>query len=278
MKTTVKVPPIKCQGIKTKLVDFISQNVKWDGKGRWVEPFLGSGVVAFNINPKKALLADTNKHIITLYQDIQVKKITPLSVKEYLETANNLLKENGQEYYYEVRKRFNENSNSLDFIFLNRASFNGVMRFNKKGGFNVPFNHKLDRFRQAYITKITNQIAWLVDQMRDKDWIFEVADWKTTLSKVKKDDFVYLDPPYFGRHTDYFNQWSENDADDLANTMKKLPSKFAYSMWKENIYRKNEHITKHWNKYRTVTFSHFYHVGAKEALRNKMEEALIMNY
>lgn len=35
----VIVPPIKCQGIKTKLVKFILSNTSWSGKGRWVEPF-----------------------------------------------------------------------------------------------------------------------------------------------------------------------------------------------------------------------------------------------
>ena len=36
----VIVPPIKCQGIKTKLVPFIAKSVLWDGNGTWVEPFL----------------------------------------------------------------------------------------------------------------------------------------------------------------------------------------------------------------------------------------------
>ena len=34
----VIVPPIKCQGIKTKLVNFIANNIVWDGEGRWIEP------------------------------------------------------------------------------------------------------------------------------------------------------------------------------------------------------------------------------------------------
>ena len=59
----VVVPPIKCQGIKTKLVDFIASTIKWNGNGRWIEPFVGSGVVLFNIQPEKALASDTNKHI-----------------------------------------------------------------------------------------------------------------------------------------------------------------------------------------------------------------------
>ncbi|MFQ5651644.1 MAG: DNA adenine methylase, partial [bacterium] len=67
----VVVPPLKCQGIKTKLVSFIATTVKWHGQGKWIEPFLGSGVVLFNINPERALVSDTNKHIIQFYRDIQ---------------------------------------------------------------------------------------------------------------------------------------------------------------------------------------------------------------
>ena len=45
VSSAVIVPPIKCQGIKTKLVPFIAANVAWDAGRRWIEPFLGSGVV-----------------------------------------------------------------------------------------------------------------------------------------------------------------------------------------------------------------------------------------
>ena len=50
----VMIPPIKCQGIKSKLVPFINRIVDWSFKGRWIEPFMGSGVVGFNIIPGNA--------------------------------------------------------------------------------------------------------------------------------------------------------------------------------------------------------------------------------
>ena len=71
MKTFV--PPIKSQGIKTKLVEWIATNVKEIDFERWVEPFMGTGVVAFNVHPKKALLCDSNPHIINSYIAIQNK-------------------------------------------------------------------------------------------------------------------------------------------------------------------------------------------------------------
>ena len=58
-------PPIKCQGIKTKLVPFIIENVQRDENGLWIEPFVGTGAVAFNIAPARALLCDKNRHIIS---------------------------------------------------------------------------------------------------------------------------------------------------------------------------------------------------------------------
>lgn len=272
-----KAPPIKSQGIKTKLVPLILANIQWEGKGRWIEPFLGSGAVLFNLQPDQALIADTNRHVIEVYKAIQAGEMSTASLREYLEAEGKKLESQGEEYYYQVRERFNRSGNPFDFVFLNRASFNGVIRFNSKGKFNVPFCKKAERFRPAYITKICNQVAWAAKILQDKEWTFIVQDWKETLAGVGADDFVYLDPPYIGRHTDYFNHWSDADADELASAIKKLACGFAYSMWNKNKYRENEHLRKHFSEYPYVTYAHYYHVGSTEDLRNAMEEALIIS-
>lgn len=274
--THIKAPPIKCQGIKTKLIDFISSSIEWDGEGRWIEPFLGSGVVLFNLRPERALVSDLNPHIINLYKSIQSGEITPSIARTFLEAEGALLLERGEVHYYDIRTRFNETGSSLDFLFLNRSCFNGLMRFNKKGGFNVPFCRKPDRFRPAYVTKIVNQIQWISDVMQGKDWEFVCSDWETTLSHAEPNDFVYLDPPYVGRHADYFTNWEDEQAERLAEITRALPCGFALSMWKENQYRKNEHLDKCWSGLVERQFSHFYHVGSSENLRNEMQEALII--
>lgn len=273
---SVAIPPIKCQGIKSKLVPFILASLRWEGRGRWVEPFLGSGVVLFNVQPDRALVNDGNPYIIALYQSIYAGALTSDMVEEHLTREGKQLLIKGEDHYYAIRDRFNQLHTSLDFLFLNRSCFNGVMRFNSKGGFNVPFCRKPDRFRQAYVTKIVNQVKALQKVMRGKDWEFRVGDWRPCLEKVRADDFVYLDPPYIGRHTDYYNQWSEGDAIELADTARALPCGFALSMWKENKYRTNTHLTDHWSGLIERTITHFYHVGSTEDLRNSMEEALLI--
>lgn len=275
--THVGTPPIKCQGIKTKLVPFILSSLCWNGeRGCWIEPFIGSGVVALNLAPQRALLADTNKHIIGLYQAIQRGEMSRASAREFLECEGKKLAAGEADYYYEVRKRFNEKQSPFDFLFLNRSCFNGVMRFNRHGGFNVPFGHKPQRFAAAYITKIVNQIGWVAKQMQGKEWEFRVARWEETLTQAEAQDFVYMDPPYIGRHTDYFNSWNLEEAEKLAEAAKGLPSGYALSMWLENRHRKNEHIAQCWSQGEVRVCGHFYHIGSSENLRNEMDEALVI--
>ena len=96
------------------------------------------------------------------------------------------------------------------------------------------------------------------------------------MSQANPEDFVYMDPPYIGRHTDYYNNWTDDDAVELAKISSALDCGFALSMWKENKYRENMHLDLHWNGFITKTFSHFYHVGSKEEFRNEITEALIL--
>lgn len=271
------VPPIKSQGIKTKLVPFIAQNIPDDFHGTWIEPFMGTGVVGFNLSPKKAILCDTNPHLINFYQSIQSRIITSHTAKEYLTQEGKKLLEQGECHYYYIRDRFNEEGNPLDFLFLNRACFNGMMRFNKKGGFNVPFCRKPNRFAQAYITKITNQIHAIEEIFAVKHFTFICQDFRKTIAMAKQGDLIYCDPPYIDRHTDYFNNWQENDEYDLYELLSQGQVNFLLSTWNYNQYRSNKYIDILWNKFNILNQNHFYHVGASENNRNAMVEALVSN-
>lgn len=268
------VPPIKCQGIKTKIVPFIMETVERDQDGVWIEPFLGSGVVAFNLAPQKALLSDKNPYIIALYQGIQNGTITSRIVREFLEFHGEKLELLGSKYYYEMRDRFNENGNPLYFLFLNRSDFNGMIRFNRRGQFNVPFCQKPNRFAKAYVTKICNQVANVANVMQGKDWQFECCPWQTAFEGASDRDYFYLDPPYIGRDTSYVGEWPEAEAIELAAYAHKTPANVCLSMWKENEFRRNDHLFDYWSDFTWHEQDHFYHVGAKESNRHPMVEVL----
>lgn len=278
MTEKVFVPPIKIQGIKTKLVPVIKENVSMDSDTLWVEPFMGSGVVGFNTAPNKAVFADTNPHIIRFYNEIKTGKITALFAREFLEQEGSYLAEKEDEYYYEVRNRFNKEHDSLDFLFLNRSCFNGMIRFNKKFEFNVPYGHKPQRFAKAYITKIVNQISHIEMLLKDRDWEFVCQSFEETIRKAGDNSFIYCDPPYIGRHVDYYDSWNEEKEKQLCDVLHESGARYMLSTWDFNAYRKNEYIDLLWGDCYKTTKEHFYYLGAKEKNRNTMVEALLTNY
>ena len=274
----VYVPPIKIQGIKTKLVQLISEAISIDDNTFWVEPFMGSGVVGFNLAPKNALFSDTNPHIIAFYKAIQKKEINSVNARAFLEKEGALLAEKGEEHYYHIRERFNSDNDPLDFLFLNRSCFNGMIRFNKNYQFNVPYGHKPERFAKAYVTKIVNQIGRLEYLFPKNNWEFICQSFEETISMATRDSFIYCDPPYIGRHVDYYDSWDEHKEVALHNALESSGAKYMLSTWDENKYRKNEYIDLVWKNCYKINKEHFYFVGAKESNRNSMKEALLMNY
>ena len=280
MMDKIYIPPIKIQGIKTKIVPAIRRYATPEKDAFWIEPFMGSGVVGFNIEPEKAIFADLNPRLIDFYQQLQSGQINADIVKDFLEQEGEKLSRLDDEYYYQVRERFNSHGNPLDFLFLNRSCFNGMIRFNQKNEFNVPYGHKPKRFSKAYITKITNQIRHIERLLSRHDWIFVCQPFEKTLSEsdLPENCFIYCDPPYIGRHVDYYDSWNEQDESLLRDCLLKSNQKFMLSTWDYNQYRKNQYVDTIWRFCDKINIQHFYHIGGKEKNRGAMTEALLTNY
>lgn len=272
------VPPIKCQGIKTKLVPtirHIAESAKYE---RWIEPFFGSGVVGFNVRPRYAIFSDSNPHLINFYSAVQKNNINVSSVNSFLKHEGELLEKSNGDHYYVVRERFNKEGDPLDFLFLNRACFNGMIRFNSKGGFNVPFCKKPNRFAPAYITKIVNQVRNIRDIIRYNQYTFICQPFEKTLANIGSGDLVYCDPPYIGRHVDYYDSWNENDEITLHSLLLSADAQFILSTWHSNSFRSNEYLNTLWSGLNVYTKEHFYHLGGFEENRNPILEALVTNF
>jgi len=280
------VPPIKSQGIKTKLVPWINDVIESSGlnldDAQWIEPFFGTGVVGLNAPVKgHHIVGDTNPHIICFYEGMKNGSINPFSVREYLEREGKLLltsKEDGYVHFREVRDRFNQEHSPYDFLFLSRAGFNGMMRFNRHGDWNIPFCKKPNRFTPAYITKICNQVASSSRVIHSGDWEFLNQDFWDTINRARKGDIIYCDPPYFGRYVDYYNGWTEEDEERLFQALNNTPAHFILSTWHHNEFRKNEMIDRFWGNFNVLTQGHFYHGGGRIENRHAMVEALVFNF
>lgn len=282
--------PLKYMGGKSKLLDFIKSAVPSGGvPGRWVEPFMGSGVVGLNLAmtasvSKQAVMSDTNQHVILLYQSIQNSEVTPELVADKLAETDDRIRSTDGAYYYEIRDRFNSDHDPIDLLLLSRLCFNGLMRFNRKGGFNAPFCKNPERLTPDYIRMVADSVRGVADRLSEGDWEFCASDYKDVFDDVEPGDLVYLDPPYVDLSTLYHNQaWNLEDEESLFEQVSNLDSSFVLSTWETKNsarggYKENMCLKEIWSqRFRYITTNHRYGVGPTADTRGGVVEALVLS-
>lgn len=182
-------PPLKWAGGKRWQVPHLRPMWEPHSRRRLVEPFCGGLAVTLGLQPERALLNDANPHLINFYR--WLKKGLRVTIQA----------ENNEALFYQQRDRFNElvrdgKSEAQEaaalFYYLNRTGYNGLCRFNSRGEFNVPFGQ--------YKT-ITYAKSFPAYRVALADWDFTSGDFAEM--SLKRDDFVYADPPYDVEFTAY---------------------------------------------------------------------------
>lgn len=156
---------------------------------RLVEPFVGGGSVFLNSEKHESfLLADVNADLINLYQMLEVDHIRVCSLAKILfERANS------EEAYKDLRDEFNNQrigapERAAAFLFLNRHCFNGLIRYNRDGFFNVGWG----KYEAPYFPEIEIKAF----KQKSHKCVFLNAGYRRTLALTGEGDVVYCDPPY----------------------------------------------------------------------------------
>lgn len=162
----------------------------------YYEPFVGGGSILYAAQPKTSMCGDICKPLIDLWNEI---KNNPKNlIDSYYENWNRLYHD-GQDVYYEIRKRFNEHKNPCDFLFLTRTCVNGLIRFNSHNEFNNSFHLSRHGIKPDKLEKIIYDWSQHI-----QNTIFISGGYDVTTSNVKQGDLIYLDPPYFHTKGQYY--------------------------------------------------------------------------
>ncbi|MCK9293404.1 MAG: Dam family site-specific DNA-(adenine-N6)-methyltransferase [archaeon] len=215
----MKVKPfIKWAGGKTQLINKIEPELPIK-INRYFEPFLGGGSVLLFIlqkyNPKEVIVSDVNYELINTYNII---KNNVEELINYLEIYKN---KHSEKFYYTIRglestttkklkikvlsdSNLSEIESAAKFIYLNKTCFNGLYRVNKENKFNVP----LGKYKNPEIYNKENllKLSKLLKNIEIKCFSYEKIK-----DLVKKDDFIYFDPPYDQINNNSFTTYTEFD-------------------------------------------------------------------
>lgn len=166
----------------------------------YFEPFLGGGSILYELHPQKlAICGDICEPLIDLWKVI---RDNPSELSDAYRERWQELHEGGQPVYYAIRKRFNENPNPYDFLFLTRTCVNGITRFNQKGEFNSAFHITRAGINPDTLDNVIHDWSQRIQDVR-----FYHKDYQELTSLAEKGDLIYLDPPYANTTQMYYGKF-----------------------------------------------------------------------
>lgn len=191
---------------------------------RYIEPFVGGGAVFFDLNFEGVnIINDVHPELINFYKQIKLGNAEKIheKLKSFGNTEND---------YYIVRggsKKLSPNTkifipendidNAARFIYLRRSCYRGMLRYNQKGEFNVPWGrYKTLNFDDIIEPKYTELLS--------RTEIME-GDYKLVFEKYNEpDDFYFIDQPYDSTFNDYggdsFDKSNQKELFDKFKTTK----------------------------------------------------------
>jgi DNA adenine methylase len=297
-------PFLKWAGGKGQLLNqleaYFPPQLKSGDLGRYVEPFVGSGAVFFRIYQKypllKCLLTDINPELILVYRTVKhdveglIEKLAEIETR-YLA----LNEEKRSEFYYQIRKKFNDQRHSIQYegyesswiqraaftIFLNRTGYNGLFRLNSKGEYNVP----VGRYKNPRILDANNlrSVSRLLSEVS-----IHFCDYEEVAGFVDDKTLVYFDPPYRPlSSTARFTSYSKDIFDDrqqlrLATFYRCLDAKGGKLMLSNsdphNHDPEDDFFERAYAGYQIVRLSAMRNINRDPRKRGPLSELLIMNY
>ncbi|MBO9540217.1 DNA adenine methylase [bacterium] len=237
---------------------------------RYFEPFVGAGAVFFHLEPQKAHLSDTNPDLIACYQVIRDELPALIEVLR--------MYRHDKDFYYHVRELNPADLSAVQraarMIFLNKTCFNGLWRVNRRGQFNVPFgdykNPKI--LDEDNLHAVSQALQGVEIQLRSFDEV---------VSKARRGDFIYLDPPYHPvSSTSNFTSYGADDfkPDDqirLAAAFRRLDAKGCKVMLSNSD---TPFIRELYEDYRIEQVWCRRAINRDAAKRGAISEVVVMNY
>jgi len=221
-------PLVKYRGGKSNEIPNIERHIPYY-KGRYIEPFLGGGALYFHLEPKKAVINDINSKLMAFYSGVkndyetlrkeldEIEKTYAINRKQFdvlkRQTPNKRVEDKNEGLYYEIRDMFNDlspkkYSDAFLYFFINKTAYSGMIRYNSKGEFNVPYG----RYEHLNTSLVTKKHSDLLQNAEIYNF-----DYKNIFNMAAEDDFMFLDPPYDCIFSDYGNEEYKDGFNDSCH-------------------------------------------------------------
>lgn len=174
-----------------KIEDFMQNSGPFN---RFVEPFCGSASVFFYLNPKRGWINDVNEDLMGFYRTLRTgyKPIIAHLIKHHIDAQGGRISYSQFQKLKVEWEPKDEFEKAAKFFLLNRSSYYG--KLDSFGGIYYDY-HTGEKLSHMYSTKLAcarlSEASFILRDAKITNVGFEEV-----LNNVKKDDFIFLDPPY----------------------------------------------------------------------------------
>lgn len=268
----------------------------------YFEPFLGGGSSFINVSARKYVLNDIDSYLIKLHQTLfsyssnptaffkkmwRVEKQYGLSASYRQNIIDDKIKFKYKKTYYSyfnksaylnLREDFNSDKTQLIKLYILMIyGFNRMLRFNKKGNFNIPVGN-VDMNKN-----VINSLNFYFDFVSNHNISYYNKDYFDFLKNItfQKNDFIYFDPPYLVSNSEYNKLWSEVEEKKLLNFLDFLNDSGIKWAISNMIFHKGKENTifSDWSKkYNQIIIQSNYISYHDNSIKNKSIEVLVKNY
>lgn len=301
MKNGIARSPLFYVGDKYKLIREIKTHFP-DNIGRLIEPFVGGGSVFMNVDAEEYLLNDLDRFVIAIHQMlsgyigrlddfynefVEIVDRYGLSLSYRANVVPDELKKAFPKTYYAKYNKEGYNRMKADFnqggqidiqmlYVLLIYGFNRMLRFNKKGEFNLPpgdvdFNANAYEALSDYFTILQNRhIEW--NNLDFREFLHGI--------EYRQNDLIYLDPPYLITFSEYNKFWNDETEHDLLTLLDELNQegvRFAISNVTHYRGKINEEFLNWSTHYNSYPIKSNY-ISFNDNTIKQFNEVLVTNY
>lgn len=245
----------------------------------FVDLFGGGFNVGANVEAEHIVYNDIQKEVVEFLNYIKGNNVENLlhEIENYIEVYK-LSKEN-KEGYLELREDYNSGIKTpMKFYTLICYAFNNQIRFNKNGGYNMPFGKN----RSSFNPNLRNKFIEFCNKVNEIDCVFlNISFDNFDFSDFDENDFVYCDPPYLNSVASYNegNGWTEEHEKKLLEILDGLNDKNIKFALSNNLKYENKLLQEWKNKYKVCyLYADYSNCNYQKKDKSKDIEVLITNY
>lgn len=217
-------PPVSYYGGKQLMLKHLLPNIP--PHVTYVEPFFGGGALFFAKEPSKVeVINDLNRFVVNFYEQCKTNFDALQSLIQATLHSRAIYRD--AMVMYDAPHLFSDLKKAWAFWVLTNQGFVSKIGTWGYGTIDSKKECTLQNKREVFITDIRDRLNTTQIDCTDALYVIELRD--------RTETFFYVDPPYFNSNMGHYGGYTEQDFENLLQSLERVEGKFLLSSYPSDL-------------------------------------------